>query len=138
MKTLIGLLLTATLFTTNPVNVQGGAYVDRIKDNNIVVIEVEYGEMKEVPISDFNQKVKEGDHINSKTVVGSITNTFEDLDGNTYYQFKSYDNEVWWCVTADEIGFVPIEGKEYIICYYDNGTVEEYDDILLALWESRV
>ena len=138
MKTLIGLLLTATLFTTNPMTVQGGAYVDRIKDNNIVVIEVEYGEMKEVPVSDFNQKVKEGDHINSKTVVGSITNTFEDLDGNTYYQFKSYDNEVWWCGTADEIGFVPVEGKEYILCYYDNGTVEEYDDILLALWESRV
>ena len=138
MKTLIGLLLTATLFTANPVTVQGGAYVDRIEDNNIAVIEVEYGEMKEVPISDFNQKVKEGDHINSKTVVGSINNTFEDLNGNTYYQFKTYDNEVWWCVTADEIGFVPIEGKEYIICYYDNGTVEEYDDILLALWESRV
>ena len=138
MKTLIGLLLTATLFTANPVTVQGGAYVDRIEDNNIVVIEVEYGEMKEVPISDFNYKVKEGDHINTKTVVGTMTNTFEDLDGNTYYQFKTYDNKVWWCVTADEIGFVPIEGKEYIICYYDNGTVEEYDDILLALWESRV
>ena len=138
MKTLIGLLLTATLFTANPVTVQGGAYVDRIEDNNIVVIDVECGEMKEVPISDFNQKVKEGDRINSKTVVGSITNTFEDLDGNTYYQFKTYDNEVWWCITADEIGFVPIEGKEYILCYYDNGTVEEYDDILLALWESRV
>ena len=138
MKTLIGLLLTATLFTTNPVAVQGGAYVDRIEDNNIVVIDVECGEMKEVPISDFNHKVKEGDHINSKTVVGSITNTFEDLDGNIYYQFKPYDNEVWWCITVDEIGFVPEEGKEYIICYYDNGTAEEYDDILLALWESRV
>ena len=44
---------------------------------------------------------------------------------DTYYQFKSYDNMVWWLLTADEIGFVPNEDTEYILIYDDNGTTME-------------
>ena len=71
------------------------------------------------------------------------------MDGNEYYQFKSYDDTVWWALTTEEIGFVPEANKEYTLVYYDNDTNAEnyvcdiekdhncecfvYDDIFLKI-----
>lgn len=44
---------------------------------------------------------------------------------DTYYQFKSHDNMVWWLLTADEIGYVPDDVTEYTLIYDDNGTTME-------------
>ena len=66
-----------------------------------------------------------------------------------YYQFKSYDNEVWWCLTESEMGFVPKDGQRYILAYYQNGTTKDnhtcpeeydcecylYDDLFLGCYE---
>lgn len=66
-----------------------------------------------------------------------------------HYQFKSNDNTVWWALTAEEIGFIPVEDTEYTLFYDDNGTTienkncgckpewececEVYDDIFLGI-----
>lgn len=82
-------------------------------------------------------------------VAGTFTNTFEDIYGETYYQFKSYDDEVWWCGTDVDFDGVPELGVEYKLTYWNNGTTadnkpcdcpaeydcecELYDDVLLGV-----
>ena len=121
--------------------------IDRIEDNNIAVVEIYYKDnikMADVPAEDFNEKIKEGTKISASVAVGS----FEGFDGDNWYQFKSYDNTVWWALTTEDIGFTPEQNKTYTLIYYDNGTTdctacdeslececEVYDDILLAIVE---
>lgn len=90
---------------------------------------------------------------NECTTVGKFSEPFEasDINGNTgtYYQFKSNDNETWWMLSAEEIGFVPNGNTEYVLTYDNNGTTKEnkpcdcdpeldcecevYDDVLLSV-----
>ena len=44
---------------------------------------------------------------------------------NTYYQFRSDDNEVWWLLTESEIGHIPNTTDKYIITYDNGGTPEQ-------------
>lgn len=84
---------------------------------------------------------------------GKFYNNLEmkDINGNedTYYQFKSNDNEVWWLLTEEEIGHIPNRNTEYVLTYDNNGTTKEnkpcdcdpeldcecevYDDVLLSV-----
>lgn len=120
------------------------ATIDRIEDDIAVVEICHQNEIQtaDVPMDDFNEKVKEGDKISASATVGG----FEWLDGDDWYQFKSYDNSVWWALTTEDIGFTPEENKTYTLIYYDNGTTdctecaeelececEVYDDIFLAI-----
>lgn len=93
------------------------------------------------------------DNANECAATGQFYDTFEATDSNgnanTYYQFKSNDNEVWWALTAEELGFVPKANAEYILTYDNNGTTkankpcdcapefececEVYDDIFLEV-----
>ena len=82
-----------------------------------------------------------------KQTTGQFHETIQatDINGNTdtYYQFKSNDNEVWWQLTAEEIGFIPNANTEYVLTYDNNGTTdcdcsaececEIYDDIFLRI-----
>ena len=124
--------------------------IDRIENNDTAVIEVSYKntiKMIDVPTEDFNLPVYEGTKISANTTIGTFTGGFEDWDGNTHYQFKSYDNTVWWAITVEEIGFTPTANKLYTLVYYDNGTTdcyecpeeyncecEVYDDIFLGIY----
>ena len=45
---------------------------------------------------------------------------------DTYFQFRSDDNAVWWLLTADEIGHAPDCDTEYRLTFYDNSTTEPY------------
>lgn len=85
--------------------------------------------------------------------VGKFYNNLDmkDINGNedTYYQFKSNDNETWWLLTEEEIGHIPNENTEYVLTYNNNGTTKEnkpcdcdpeldcecelYDDVLLSI-----
>ena len=85
--------------------------------------------------------------------VGKFYNNLDmkDINGNedTYYQFKSNDNETWWLLTEEEIGHIPNENTEYVLTYNNNGTTKEnkpcdcdpeldcecelYDDVLLSV-----
>ena len=87
------------------------------------------------------------------SVQGKFYHTIEltDIDENedTYYQFRSNDNEVWWLLTASEIGFIPDTTTEYTLTYNNNGTTkynkscdcleewdcecEVYDDVFISL-----
>lgn len=83
--------------------------------------------------------------------VGRFTNGTRDIDGNMYYQFISYDNEVWWVLTEDQIGYIPSTEKNYYLVYSNNGTTAEnktcdclkewdcecevYDDVFLAIYQ---
>lgn len=91
------------------------------------------------------------ENANECTAVGKFSEPFEatDTNGNetTLYQFKSNDNEVWWQLTAEEIGFIPNGNTEYVLTYDNNGTTKEnkpcdcdldcecevYDDVLLSV-----
>lgn len=165
MKTLVTLYTVITLLGASnipaDIKVSGEnqvipneVIVDRI-EGNYAVCEIELGRTTDIPLDKLNIDIEEGSIIDTKTVAGYISGTMTDLNsGNTLYQFKSYDDTVWWCLTEKEIGFTPIIDSEYILCYYDNGTTkinkpcdclevydcecEVYDDIFIALWESRV
>lgn len=91
------------------------------------------------------------DNANASEVVGQFYDKFEAVDQNgnenTYYHFKANDDSVWWSLTAEEIGFIPIANKEYTLSYDNNGTTKAnktcdcvvececdvYDDILLGV-----
>ena len=125
-----------------------GATIDRIEDNNIVVLEVYHkGDIHTIDVSAdaFNKQVTDGEKIPLSVANGSI----EWLDGNDWYQFISYDNTVWWTLNTETLGFVPDADKTYTLFYYDNGTTdctecpkeydcecEVYDDILLGVREN--
>ena len=36
--------------------------------------------------------------------------------------FKSYDDEVWWYLEYEDLGFIPEKGKTYTIIYDNNNT----------------
>ena len=92
---------------------------------------------------------------NEETTIGKFHETYQAVDQNgnenTYYNFKSNDNEVWWALTAEEIGFVPNGNKEYKLKYNNNGTTKEnkpcdcpflcecevYDDELISVKEVK-
>lgn len=140
IKIILALLISMNLTSVPEVT------VDRIEDNDIAVIEVYYKDeikMVDVPTEDFNNPIADNDKIIASVAVGS----FEWLDGNDWYQFKSYDDTVWWVLTTEEIGFTPEANKTYTLLYYDNGTTsctecaeefececEVYDDIFLAIY----
>lgn len=60
---------------------------------------------------------------NTISVVGNFHDTLETEDA-TYYHFKSNDNEVWWLLKAEEMGFVPNKNAEYVLTYDNNGTTK--------------
>ena len=124
--------------------------VDRI-EGDYAVIEVTHGDeliMADIPTEDFNNPIAEGNKIFVSKIRGEFASAFEDVDGQMYYHFKSYDDSVWWVLTAKEIGFTPDIDKKYTLTYYNNGTIycdecprefdcdcEVYDDIFLAVFE---
>ena len=93
------------------------------------------------------------ENANECVVTGQFYGSYEAVDSNgntnTYYQFKSNDNEVWWVLTESEIGFIPSENTEYVLVYDNNGTTkankpcdcapeldcecEVYDDVFLGV-----
>lgn len=129
--------------------------VDRIEDNNYVVLETVFNGniyISDVKQEDFNIPKREGEHIPVEAVDGEFYGgSFRVMrsDGKfeTWYQFKSYDNSVWWALTEEEIGHIPEENSTYTLIYYDNGTNQEnhtcpeeyecdcycYDDILVSV-----
>lgn len=89
---------------------------------------------------------------NECATTGKFYGNYEATDtngnANTYYQFKSNDNEVWWALTAEEIGFTPNKNTEYTLAYDNNGTTkankpcdccecEVYDDVFLYVRETN-
>lgn len=151
IKIVCGLGLVLHLMASRGIAEQPIITVDRIEDRNIAVIEVCHQDeikMVDIPAEDFNHPVAEGNKISASAAVGSFGEGFKDADGNVWYQFKSYDDTVWWVLTAEEIGFVPEVNKSYTLVYYNNGTTdctecpeefdcecEVYDDIFLAVYE---
>ena len=151
MKNIIIALLMACQITS------GSAIVDRLKDNNFAVVEIAYGnEVKtvDVPAELFNYEVKQSQRIDFQTIYGKFYNTIEAIHNGkneTLYQFKSFDNSVYWLLSEAEIGFIPKNNKTYVLMYCDNGTTAEnktcgcpaeyececelYDDIFLGIFE---
>ena len=131
---LIGLNVTVTPVAT----------VDRI-EGNYAVVEVG-NEMVNIEVEDFNNPITEGNEIPISMAIGS----FNGIDEDNYYQFKSYDDAVWWALSTEDIGFTPEANKTYVLLYYDNGTTnctecaeefececEVYDDIFLRVEELK-
>ena len=63
------------------------------------------------------------------TIDGEFHNTLEARnycgEDVVLYQFKSYDDSVWWLLTEEQIGEIPQEGKTYTLTYDDKGTTAE-------------
>lgn len=58
------------------------------------------------------------------TTIGKFDNECIVNNGNTYYHFKSNDNEVWWLLTESEMGFIPKANTEYALIYDNKGTTK--------------
>lgn len=135
-------------------------YVDRVEDG-VAVIEVNHREelkYPEIPAEDFNYPISEGNQIFADKISGKFHGDLELTNWKGIeeicYQFKSYDDSVWWLLTAEELGFVPKENTTYTLVYYDNGTEEGnkpcdclpeyecechlYDDIFLGIFEEGI
>ena len=135
--------------------------VDRTEDGDFAVtlVYVDRGYREDyyqfdIPQEDFNERKEDGEDLDVDVAVGYFMgDTFElmdsDMKKDMYYQFKSYDDEVWWCLTEEDIGFKPEQGKSYLLAFYQNGTTVEnhecpeeyecdcycYDDIYLGVYE---
>ena len=150
MRTLLSILLSLAMVSTPSYK----AITTKIHEDDQITVLVNYnGTVKERTVHgyDFNIPVKLSEEIPTQKAQGKFSCGFEDLDGQTYYQFKSNDDSVWWAVTEKEIGFKPTTEKEYVLLYCDNGTTiknkpcdcipewececEVYDDILLGVFE---
>lgn len=90
---------------------------------------------------------------NIESTTGIFDGSYEATDSNgnvdTYYNFKSNNNTVWWMLTETEIGFTPKANTEYVLTYNNNGTTkankpcdcdpeldcecEVYDDVLVCV-----
>ena len=153
MNKIIALIL-ATLATSTVVT-ETKTVVTKIHEDDQITAKVSYnGNTKETTIHgyDFEIPITLHEEIPTQKVVGKFASKFEDVDGNTYYQFKSNDNSVWWALTAKEIGFTPSTEREYVLLYCDNGTTTEnkpcdciaelececevYDDVLLGVFKT--
>lgn len=93
-------------------------------------------------------------HLNVVTVKGSFQIheplVLTDTEGNenSYYQFRSYDDEVWWLLTEQEIGHIPNGTDEYRLTFSNSGTFScdckaeydcecyLYDDVFLCIKKS--
>ena len=120
--------------------------VDRVENNN-VAIEVSYNDylnIVDIPQEDFNTVKTEGEKIKASAVVGKFEHSGKWYKGEnfseaeTYYQFKSNDNNIWWALTLEDLSFTPDADAEYTLIYYDNDTpgvceCEVYDDIFLGI-----
>ena len=170
MKNIIALIISVfmgvsgTSTTVEPVetveNSGLSVIVDRLEDNDYVVTEVCYGDyynIINIKQEDFNTYKNEGDRINAIAIDGKFHCSGEWYKGEdfsiaeTYYQFKSNDDTVWWALTEEEINFKPSTEKEYVLLYSDNGTTVEnkncnclpgcecevYDDVFLGIFEKK-
>lgn len=129
--------------------------VDRI-EGDYAVVEFSKDDtikMLDILAEDINGKVSEGMEIPVVGIEGKFYGDTICTDSNgiedTYYQFRSDDDSVWWILTAEEIGHIPNTEDKYTLYYTDNGTVKEtpvcdclpewececylYDDIFFAV-----
>ena len=152
-------ILSAGLFFNPPVP-KITAEVDRTEDGDFAVtlVYVDRGYREDyyqfdIPQEDYNERKADGEDLEVDVATGRFYGGFEAHDylGNEhmYYQFRSNDNEVWWCLTEKDMGFIPEAGKEYVLAFYQNGTTKEnhecqeeydcdcycYDDIFLGVYD---
>ena len=155
MTNLIALIVGLTLAITP--TTESKTVVTKIhEDDQITVLVNHEGEIKERILHgyDFKVPVVLSKNIPTETAVGKFVSRFSSVSGKTYYQFKSYDDTVWWSLTEDEIGFAPTEDKEYTLLYCNNGTTKEnkscecipewdcecevYDDVFIEVYEKEI
>ena len=106
--------------------------VDRVEDNNIAVMEFSINRESEtfdIPADEFNYEIKEGIEIPIQSVMGRFYTSLDaysmsDKNEEVLYQFRSDDNEVWWLLSAEEIGHIPNFEDKYILYFCDNGTTK--------------
>lgn len=158
LKSILVSILSAGLFFNPPIP-KITAEVDRTEDGDYAVtyVYVDRGNREDyykfdIPQEDYNERKADGEELEVTTSVGRFVNKFTscDIDGkeSIYYQFKSYDNDVLWALTEDDIDFEPVRGKSYVLAYYDNGTKNcpdephecngeeyKYDDIFLGVYD---
>lgn len=151
---ILGVLLSTQISTISPLP-EVMAEVDRTEDGDYAVTLVyvtrqdrEDVYLFDIPQADYNQRKEDGEDLDVTTIAGTFTSTFDSADGEEYFQFKSYNDEVWWCLAEEDMGFRPTQGKPYLLAYYDNGTREcpsephdcngeefVYDDIFLGVYD---
>ena len=160
LKSILVGILSAGLFFNPPVP-KITAEVDRTEDGDsaVTLVYVDRGYREDyyqfdIPQEDYNERKADGEDLEVDVAVGTFsTNDFEITSPGgvkeKYYQFKSYDNEVWWCLTEKDMGFIPEAGKPYVLAFYQNGTTKDnhecpeeydcdcycYDDIFLGVYD---
>lgn len=139
---IVTVLAVLAMAVTEPTIENTQAIVDRI-EGDYAVVEFSTGEeskMLDFLVEDINGTVIEGTKLGVKSAKGKFHGSFlaSNKDGvkDRYYQFKSDDDSVWWCLSAKELGFTPDTNSKYEIYFSENSTTkfnppcdcpEEYD-----------
>ena len=126
--------------------------VDRIEGPHAILEVARQDSVKtlRVDLDDLNAPVVEGDCIPYRELRGTFRSAIEPVDNTrgVWYQFVSEDETSFWLLTEEEIGGIPSFGCEYVLLFFDNGTVEGnrdcgckeececwcYDDIFLDIY----
>ena len=126
--------------------------VDRIEGPHAILEVARQDSVKtlRVDLDDLNAPVVEGDCIPYRELRGTFRSAIEPVDNTrgVWYQFVSEDETAFWILTEEEIGGIPSFGCEYVLLFFDNGTVEGnrdcgckeececwcYDDIFLDIY----
>lgn len=126
--------------------------VDRIEGPHAILEVARHNSVKtlRVDLDDLNAPVVEGDCIPYRELRGTFRSAIEPIDNTrgVWYQFVSEDETAFWILTEEEIGGIPSFGCEYVLLFFDNGTVEGnrdcgckeececwcYDDIFLDIY----
>ena len=158
MGNMISLLLSFGLVITPTPKIT--AEVVKVTENEKATVGVytDYGYQKDVNYFDFStREISEevGQPLSVKQIYGTFYGTVNSVDGKNektkLYQFKSYDDSFWWTLSADDIGFIPINGKPYVLAFNEGGSTKEnhkcptelncdcysYDDLFLGVYDLR-
>lgn len=133
MKKLLAILMGISMAVPLPATTSGttSAVIDRIEGNYAVVefSKDETTKMLDILVEDINGEVSEGLELPVIAIEGKFYGDMicRDCQGveDTYYQFKSDDDTVWWVLTEAEIGRIPNAEDKYTLYYMDNGTTKE-------------
>ena len=162
MNALISLFLSFGLVVT-PIPQITAEVTEIVNDRAVVFVTVDRGYIEDVygfdfPVveNSFEPEIENafvGQKMDVKTVCGTFYGTWEGVncrgDKEIFHQFKAFDDSVWWALTVDDLGFVPIDGKIYVLVYDENKDTEEnhtcpsdldcdcyaYDDLFLGVYE---
>ena len=161
MNTIISLFLSWGLLIT-PVPKYNAQITEIENDRAVVEVIVDKGYRADEYLFNFPTKENSyeahipnpyiGKMLNPISTYGTFQSSWQGInylgETETLYQFKSYDDSLWWSLTEADLGFIPEYGRSYALLYDENVDTKEnhkcdpaldcdcyaYDDLFLGVY----